>query len=205
MKNTNSSPSLLPMTIMVFCALLAAVALAASVPPATAPEALSATPLKVERLDPAADRIIPAGAELEKVATGFKWIEGPVWKGGSLYFANISANAIVKWTPGKGVSTLLSPSGYKGTAPFHGPEPGSNGLTLDAHGRLTVAGHAQRDVYRLESLSGNAQITVLADAYEGKRLNSPNDLVYRSDGSLYFTDPPYGLESQGDKDSKKEQ
>ena len=80
-------------------------------------------------------------------------------------------------------------SGYEGSALFKGPEPGSNGMTLDADGRVTVAGHARRNVWRLESVSPNAQITVLADTYQGKKLNSPNDLVYKSDGSLYFTDP----------------
>ena len=204
MTNAKFPSSFLMMTIAFPCALLAGVAVSAFGLPAGAPEPQSATLLQVERLDPVADKLIPAGAKLEKVATGFKWIEGPVWTGGSLYFASIPANAIVQWTPGKGVRTLLTPSGYKGSAPFHGPEPGSNGMTLDARGRLTVAGHAQRDVYRLESLSGNAQITVLADSYEGKRLNSPNDLVYRSDVSLYFTDPPYGLETQGDTDPKKQ-
>ncbi len=98
----------------------------------------------------------------------------------------------------------MQPSGYKGTAPYGGPEPGSNGMTLDAAGRLTVAGHAQRDVWRLERIDPNAQVTILADTYQGKRLNSPNDLVYRSDGSLYFTDPPYGLRTQSDKDPAKE-
>jgi gluconolactonase len=80
-------------------------------------------------------------------------------------------------------------SGYEGSALFNGPEPGSNGMTIDADGRVTVAGHARRNVWRLASLSPNAQITVLADTYQGKKLNSPNDLVYKSDGSLYFTDP----------------
>jgi gluconolactonase len=77
-------------------------------------------------------------------------------------------------------------------------------MTLDADGRLTVAGHARRNVWRLESLSPSAQITVLADSFQGKRLSSPNDLVYKSDGSLYFTDPPYGLPTQGDKDPEKQ-
>jgi gluconolactonase len=77
-------------------------------------------------------------------------------------------------------------------------------MTLDGAGRLTVAGHAQRDVWRLESLEKGAQVTVLADAYQGKKFNSPNDLVYKSDGSLYFTDPPYGLPTQGDSDPIKE-
>ena len=77
-------------------------------------------------------------------------------------------------------------------------------MTLDVRGRLTVAGHAQRNVYRIESLSDPTHTTILADTYEGKRLNSPNDLVYKSDGSLYFTDPPYGLVTQKDDDPAKE-
>jgi gluconolactonase len=201
-KNFSVSNLLFALTIP--CSLLAAVVAATALPPAHSPEVLNATLLKVEHFDPAADKIIPAGAKLEKIATGFKWVEGPVWTEGGLYFASIPANEILKWTPGKGVSTLLHPSGYLGSTPFNGPEPGSNGMTLDARGRLTVAGHAQRDVYRLESMSPKAQITILADSYKGKRLNSPNDLVYRSDGSLYFTDPPYGLETQSDNDPKKQ-
>ena len=125
-------------------------------------------PLNVERLDPAIDRIIPAEAKLERVATGFTWTEGPVWQQGSLYFADIPSNSIHKWTPGQGVSLFLQPSGFMGSAPFGGPEPGSNGMTLDARGRLTVAGHAQRNVYRFESLDPHAQITILADSYQGK-------------------------------------
>ncbi len=164
----------------------------------------NATALKMDRLDPSIDRIIPAGAKLERVATGFKWLEGPVWDNGSLIFADIPGNSIRKWTPGAGVTTVLEPSGYKGTTPYGGPEPGSNGMTLDMRGRLTVAGHAQRDVYRMESLTPGAEITVLADSYQGKRLNSPNDLVYKSDGSLYFTDPPYGLRTQQDNDPEKQ-
>ncbi len=169
-------------------------------------------PLKVDRLDPALDRIVPAGAQLERVATGFTWLEGPVWAkgglhlnlGGSLFFAEIPSNSIRRWSPSEGVSIFLQPSGYQGKAPYGGPEPGSNGMTLDAHGRLTVAGHAQRDVYRFESFDPRGQITILADSYQGKRLNSPNDLVYRSDGSLYFTDPPYGLRTQSDTDPEKQ-
>jgi gluconolactonase len=164
----------------------------------------NSTPLKVDRLDPSVDRIIPADAMLERVATGFTWLEGPVWVKDSLYFADIPGNSIHKWNPVAGVSTFLKPSGYKGVAAYGGPEPGSNGMTLDARGRLTVAGHAQRDVYRLESLDPGAPITILADTYQGKQLNSPNDLAYRSDGSLYFTDPPYGLRTQKDSDPEKQ-
>jgi gluconolactonase len=78
-------------------------------------------------------------------------------------------------------------------------------MTLDSNGRLTVAGHARRNIYRLESLDAKSPITVLADSYKGKKLNSPNDLVYSSDGSLYFTDPPYGFRTQDDRDPHKEQ
>jgi gluconolactonase len=162
------------------------------------------TPLKMDRLDAAIDKIIPAGATMERVVTGFKWIEGPVWADGRLFFAEIPSNSIRTWTPGKGVSIFLQPSGYKGTAPYGGPESGTNGMTLDVRGRLTVAGHAQRDVFRFETLDPKGPITVLADAYKGKKLNSPNDLVYKSDGSLYFTDPPYGLRTQQDNDPEKQ-
>lgn len=160
----------------------------------------------IERLDHGLDAIVPANAKLEKLADGFKWTEGPVWtRAGYLLFAEIPSNRIMRWMPGaKEATTFLHPSGYQGSAPYGGPEPGSNGMTLDQQGRLTVAGHARRMVYRLESLKPGAKLTVLAERYQGKRLSSPNDLVYRSDGSLYFTDPPYGLRSQGDKDPEKE-
>lgn len=174
----------------------------ANKPPKT--EGAGDSVLKIDRLDPGIDEIVPKDAKLEKIATGFKWVEGPVWLDGSLYFAEIPSDSIRKWTPGQGVSMFLTPSGFKGSAPYGGPESGSNGMTVDARGRLTVAGHAQRDVYRLESLSPDAQITILADSYKGKKLNSPNDLVYRSDGSLYFTDPPYGLRTQKDDDPEKQ-
>lgn len=166
----------------------------------------SETPIetKVERLDPAANQIIPTGATLRKLAGGFKWTEGPIWiHAGYLLFAEIPSNSIRKLVPGGTVTIFVQPSGYLGSAPFNGPESGSNGMTLDAHGRLTVAGHGQRDVYRIESLDYPTRTTILADAYQGKRLNSPNDLVYKSDGSLYFTDPPYGLPTQSDSDPKK--
>ena len=159
----------------------------------------------VDRLDPALDTIVPVDAKLEKVATGYKWTEGPVWiPAGYLLFAEIPSNRIMKWTPGERAATFLQPSGYQGTETYKGPESGSNGMTLDKQGRLTVAGHARRNVFRLESLDSGAKLTVLADRYHGKRLNSPNDVVYKSDGSLYFTDPPYGLPTQSDHDPLKE-
>ncbi len=161
---------------------------------------------EIQRLDPLVDQLVPSDAKLEKVATGFnKWTEGPVWtREGTLLFAEIPANNIDQWIPGQSASVFMHPSGYKGTEPFKGPEPGSNGMTRDADGRISVAGHAGRTVWRMESVDPRAQITVLADSYQGKKLNSPNDLVYKSDGSLYFTDPPYGLPTQSDDDPLKE-
>ncbi|HEX3681985.1 MAG TPA: SMP-30/gluconolactonase/LRE family protein [Bryobacteraceae bacterium] len=159
----------------------------------------------VEKLDGGLDALIQTSAKIERVATGFKWTEGPVWiHAGYLLFADIPSNSIRKWTPGEGASIWMQPSGYKGSAPYGGPEPGSNGMTLDSRGRLTVAGHAQRDVWRLESMDPQGQVTILAERYQGKRLNSPNDVIYKSDGALYFTDPPYGFRTQSDQDPDKE-
>jgi len=169
------------------------------------PVTLSAQSQKVgsvERLDPALDGIVQADAKIEKLAGGFKFTEGPIWiHEGYLLFSDIPANAIMKWTPDGKVSVFMKPSGYRGTTAFKGPESGSNGLTLDKQGRLTIAEHANRRVTRREK---DGKLTVLAERYEGKRLNSPNDLVWKSDGSLYFTDPPYGLQTQGDDDPLKE-
>ncbi len=170
--------------------------------------AVSGFAQEIQKLDPALDPLLDPGATLERFATGFdKWTEGPVWtRAQTLIFADIPANSILQWRPGGAAATVfLHPSGYDGSAPFTGPQPGSNGMTLDSKGRLTVAGHARRNVWRIEALDPGAQITVLADMFEGKPLNSPNDLVYKSDGDLYFTDPPYGLATQGDRDPEKKQ
>jgi gluconolactonase len=207
MKDRRSSRLLLPLVIVVLALAVAAVIDGPPERAASGPDAagvLDSAPVKIDRLDPSIDRIIPKGAMLERVADGFKWVEGPIWVNNSLFFAEIPSNTIRKWTPGAGVSIFLQPSGYKGTEPYGGPESGSNGMTLDVRGRLTVAGHAQRDVYRFESLDPKGPFTILADSYQGKKLNSPNDLVYKSDGSLYFTDPPYGLRTQHDDDPEKQ-
>jgi gluconolactonase len=166
---------------------------------------LKAGPGSIERLDPAVDQLVPANAKIIRVATGFNWTEGPVWiPAGYLLFADIRNNRIMKWIPGQVATVFMHPSGYLGTKPYPGPESGSNGMTIDPRERLTVAGHAQRDVWRLESLSSTATRTILADKYHGKRLNSPNDLVYGPQGALYFTDPPYGLPTQSDHDPLKQ-
>jgi gluconolactonase len=147
--------------------------------------------LQVTRLDPALDAILPPDAKLEKLAEGFLFTEGPVWaRDGYLLFSDPNNNTIYRWSDADGLSVFRPKSGYTGTNIGEYGQPGSNGLTLDREERLTINEHGNRRVTRLEK---NGSLTVLADRYEGKRLNSPNDLVYKSDGTLYFTDPPFGL------------
>ena len=148
-------------------------------------------PLQVVRLDPAIDEIVPREARLLKLAEGFAFIEGPVWAPeGYLLFSDPNNNVIYRWAPEGQLSVYRTKSGYSGFDIGEYAQPGSNGLALDRDGRLTIAEHGNRRLTRLEK---NGLLTVLADRFEGKRLNSPNDLVYKSDGSLYFTDPPFGL------------
>ena len=154
--------------------------------------------LDVARFDPALDEIIPADARLEHLAGGFAFTEGPVWVrdgGGLLLFSDPNNNRIYRWSPVDGeVSTYRTKSGYTGANVSEYRQPGSNGLALDAEGRLTICEHGNRRVTRLEK---NGVLTVLADRFDGRRLNSPNDLVYRSDGTLFFTDPFFGLPKFG--------
>ncbi len=147
---------------------------------------------KIIRNDSALDSIVAPGTKIEKVAGGFQFTEGPIWvsDGGYLLFSDPNDNLIYRWSPDEGVSVYRTHSGYTGQNIGEYGQPGSNGLTLDSQGRLTINEHGNRRVTRLEK---NGQLTILADRYQGKRLNSPNDLVYRSDGALYFTDPPFGL------------
>jgi gluconolactonase len=157
---------------------------------------------KIERLDPALDAIVPRDAKLERVATGFTFTEGPVWSRelGALLFSDPNENTIYRLTPEGEVSVFRAKSGYTGTDIGEYGQPGSNGLTFDKDGRLTIDQHGNRRVVRVEK---NGVVTVLADRFDGKRLDSPNDLVYRRDGTLFFTDPPFGL-PKFDKDPRKE-
>ena len=146
---------------------------------------------EIVRLDSAVNSIVPKDARVEKLAGGFQFTEGPLWHpDGYLLFSDPNANTIYRWTPDGQMSVYRAKSGYAGVDVGEYGQPGSNGLTLDREGRLTIDEHGRHRVVRLEK---NGVITVLADRYQGKRLNSPNDLVYKSDGSLYFTDPPFGL------------
>lgn len=156
----------------------------------------------VERLDPRFDALVPPHAQLERIADGFLWTEGAVWyrPGKCLLFSDIPNNVVVRWQEGRGTSEFLKPSGYTGDRPRGGKagdEPGSNGLAVDAQGRLYLCEHGDRRVTRLEA---TGKKTVLADRYQGKRLNSPNDLALHPNGDIYFTDPPYGL----DKGARRE-
>lgn len=146
----------------------------------------------LESLDPRFDALIAPDTKIEKIADDLLWSEGPVWEPRSqtLLFSDIPRNRVMQWHKDKGTSVFLEGSGYTGAAPFTGREPGSNGLTLDPQGRLTLCQHGDRRVSRREA---DGKFVPLATQFEGKRFNSPNDLVFDKQGVLYFTDPPYGL------------
>ncbi|HSF04168.1 MAG TPA: SMP-30/gluconolactonase/LRE family protein [Methylomirabilota bacterium] len=156
----------------------------------------------IVRLDPRLDRLVPSGATLERIVEGLSWTEGPVWdrRRGDLLFSDVPGNAVHRWRPDQGLSLFLRPSGYTGAAPFPGKEPGANGLAFDAAGRLVLCEHGDRRIARLEP---DGRKTPLADRYQGRRLNSPNDLVFHSNGDLYFTDPPFGLPDTFDDPAKE--
>jgi gluconolactonase len=157
---------------------------------------------EIVRLDPALDALVPKDAKIEVLASGFEWSEGPVWvkNGGYLLFSDVPKNTVYKWTAKEGLSEFLKPSGYTGVSGYS-REPGSNGLTLNREGELVLAEHGDRRITRMP-LTGGGKVTI-AQHWEGKRFNSPNDVVQHSSGAYYFTDPPYGLPKQ-EKDSTRE-
>jgi gluconolactonase len=161
---------------------------------------------RIVRVDPALNEIIPADAKIEKLAGDFLFTEGPIWipanadSPGYLLFSDPNNDMIYRWAQDGQVSIYMTKSGYTGMNIGEYTQPGSNGLTLDNEGRLTINQHGNRRVVRVEK---HGNLTVMADRYQGKRLNSPNDLVYKSDGALYFTDPPFGLPKMFD-DPRKE-
>jgi gluconolactonase len=146
----------------------------------------------LESLDPRFDALLPPGTKIEKIADDIEWSEGPLWdaKRKTLLFSDIPRNVVMQWNADKGVSRFLENSGYTGAKPFTGREPGSNGLTFDPQGRLTLCQHGDRRISRREA---DGKMTPLAVGFMGKKFNSPNDLVYDDQGNLWFTDPPYGL------------
>lgn len=160
----------------------------------------------IERIDPALDSIIDRDARIEIIADGYKWSEGPLWieDKKTLLFSDVFANKVFKWTEGKGAEVYLSPSGYTG-AVSRGGELGSNGLILSNDGKLVLCQHGNRQVARMQSELDNPEpsFTALANRFNGKKLNSPNDGTFDSKGNLYFTDPPYGLEGRMEDPSKE--
>lgn len=160
----------------------------------------------IERLSPELDKIIKPGAVIEILANGFQWTEGPVWisSGNYLLFSDIPANSIYKWSKEDSIELYLKPSGYTGTD-SRGGETGSNGLVLDPQGRLVMCQHGNRQMALMNAPinAPKPDFITLAGEYMGKRLNSPNDAIYSSNGDLYFTDPPYGLEKQADDPAKE--
>jgi gluconolactonase len=162
----------------------------------------------IEKYDDDLDSIISPTTTAEIIAEGFEWSEGPLWieKHNMLLFSDVPMNTVYKWTEEKGKEVYLKPSGYTGTTPSKCKEPGSNGLTLDNEGNLVLCQHGDRQMGRMDAPLDKpaAKYISLAGKYNGKRFNSPNDCVYNSSGELFFTDPPYGLQTQDDKDSQKE-
>jgi gluconolactonase len=156
----------------------------------------------LESLDERFDALIAPDTTIEKIADDLEWSEGPLWdsRTKTLLFSDIPRNVIMQWHEEKGVTRFLERSGYSGAAPFTGREPGSNGLTFDPQGRLTLCQHGDRRVSRREA---DGTMVPLATSYKGKRLNSPNDLVFDDKGALYFTDPPFGLPKQFDDPAKE--
>jgi|UniRef100_UPI0037834983 gluconolactonase len=158
--------------------------------------ALAAEPVpsfngSIERLDPALDALIAPGAKIEVLASGFNWSEGPVWRDGGIVFSDVPENTVFGWKEGDtAAKVVLKPSG----SVIDPTGQGSNGLALDAQGNLILCQHGERRIARLEK---DGRFTPLAGKYEGKRFNSPNDLVIAKNGTIYFTDPPYGLKKGG--------
>ena len=160
----------------------------------------------VEQFDSSLEKIIDVNTTPEIIAEGFEWSEGPVWIGkeNMLLFSDVPKNIIYKWTEAQGLDKFLEPSGYTSTAP-RGGEMGSNGLTLNNEGQLVLCQHGDRRVAMLNTNFKNSapDFKTLADGYNGKKFNSPNDVVFDKMGNFYFTDPPYGLLKQV-QDSSKE-
>ena len=157
---------------------------------------------KIIQYDKALNQLIAPDAKIEVLSTGYQWTEGPVWvkNGAYLLFSDVKANTIYRWKDKEGVTPFLKPSGYTGTGTYS-KEPGSNGLIINQKGELVACEHGDRRVTAMPLTNGGKR--TLADNYQGKKFNSPNDIVQHSNGSYYFTDPPYGLPQQ-ERDSTRQ-
>ena len=161
----------------------------------------------IERIENTFNELIDENATIEIISEGYEWSEGPLWVPAQnmLLFSDVPKNIVYKWTEAEGTSVYLSSSGYTGTLPAESREPGANGLTLDPEGRLTLCQQGNRFVAVMNTPTSNpsADYTPIAELYEGKKFNSPNDAIYSSQGDLYFTDPPYGLRKQEEDPGKE--
>ena len=160
----------------------------------------------IERLNPALDSLIAPGAAMEILADGFEWTEGPVWvpQDNHLLFSDIPQNSVFQWSEEDSILLYLKPSGSEEDE-VTTKEPGANGLALDENGNLILCQHGDRQIARMNAPLNNpkSDYVTLVGAYEGRRLNSPNDLIFHSSGALYFTDPPYGLSNGVDSPEKE--
>ena len=160
----------------------------------------------IELYDSSANKAINENASIQIIGRGFKWVEGPVWVPAKqmLLFSDVPNNKVYKWTEADSVQLFLSPAGYTGTSPREG-EIGSNGLTLDNQGRLLLCQDGDRQIGRLNASldSPKASYTTITSNYNGKKFNSPNDIVVSSNGTIYFTDPIYGLAKGADDPARE--
>jgi gluconolactonase len=152
----------------------------------------------IERLDAKMDSFVDVQTQVEVLAQGFKWSEGPVWveELDALLFSDVPNNTVYSWSEKNGLQVFLSPSGYTGITPST-KKSGSNGLTLDLSGKLVLCMQGDRRIAKLDNWN-NTHVSTVVTRFDGKLLNSPNDLVYAQNGDLYFTDPPYGLKGSDD-------
>ena len=156
--------------------------------------------MSIIRIDPSFDALVPRDARIEKVAGGFTFTEGPLWRpSGVLWFSDVVGNVVRQWSPDGTVNELLRPGGYDGNSLPAGGFIGPNGMTTAPNGDVLLCQHGNR---RIVQVTNDLRVTTLVDKFDGKRLNAPNDLVFRSDGTLFFTDPPYGLPRQDDDPEK---
>ena len=179
---------------------LAALLASCSGAPPAAPAGTTQGVGSIVRLDPAFDSLVPKAAVIEKVAGGFQFTEGPLWRpDGVLWFSDVTGNVLRSITTAGQATVLIPKAGGESSAPA-GSFIGPNGMIEDKDGSALLCQHTNRRIVRV---ARDLTITPFLDKFEGKRFNSPNDLVYRSDGTLYFTDPPYGLLKQDDDPAKE--
>src|SRR5262245_22770482 len=196
------SPEMKKSSLLLAASLWMAACTSSTAPPETTAELKTvATIGNIVRADPALNALVPVDARIEKLADGFTFIEGPLWRpNGALWFSDVVGNVVRQWTPDGKVTEILRPGGYDGNSLPAGGFVGPNGMAADKDGAVLICQHGNRRIARIDR---ERKVTTLVDKFEGKKFNSPNDLVFHSSGALYFTDPPYGLAKQDDDPSKE--